>query len=1063
MNTAHLRPLALVLFGPLLLHGHNDWENPRVFDVNTLPARATSISFPTEESARAVTLTKSPRHLSLNGAWRFHFVPVATQAPRIGDTKFDDATWNPIEVPGNWELQGWGTAIYTNSIYPFEPVDPPYVPKDDSPVGTFQRTFRVPADWHGQQITLHFEGVSSAFYCWLNGQLVGFHKGSRVPAEFDITPLLQPGDNILSVQVHRWSDASYLEDQDHWRLSGIHRDVYLAAAPSTQIYDFFARTDLADDLHQGTLKVRVDLRSFVSTVTAGWSVEGQLYDESGRSVLPHPMQVAAEKLVRRPWLHRGNPSFDDLTATIAEPRPWSAEQPYLYTLTLALKNERGEVVESRSCRIGFRTVTIRDRQLLINGRSVKLYGVNRHDFHEVKGKTVPEETMRRDVELMKQLNFNAVRTSHYPNNPRWLELCDEYGLYVIDEADLETHGIGGRLANDPMWTAAFLERAQRLVERDKNHACVISWSLGNESGTGPNHAAMAGWIREYDSSRFIHYEGAQGNTSRADFDQKPDRPYVDVVSRMYNDISTLVRWATDPRETRPVMWCEYAHAMGNSLGNFYKYWDVIRSHDALIGAFIWDWTDQGILRADPSGRKSWLYGGDFGDKINTGNFCFNGLLSPDQTVKPAGWEAKKIQQPIVITREPGALNRFRIVNWYDFTHLSGFAISWELTENGSVLQQGELPARATAPRGQDTIEIPWREPTLKPGAEYHAKITFSLAADQRWAKRGHVVAWEQFSVPFAVPAALPTPPPELPRVEIVELTDAFAVTGRDFRAEWSRQDGALRSYRVRDQELLKAPLRPNFWRPLTDNDIGGKMPARSGVWKTATDDIVLRQASLHRISDGVVRLVLALELPAVHSTWLARYTVYGNGAILVDNDFAAANGLPNLPRLGMQLQVPAAFDQLAWYGLGPHETYWDRQRSAAVGRHTASVSRDFFHYGQPQESNNRWNTRWAQLRNADGNGLLIRGDGLLSFSAWPYSAEDLETARHIHELPTRDVITVNIDHLQMGVGGDDSWTERAQPHEEFRIPASRYRYAFWLIPLTADQPVDPFDPSLPRY
>lgn len=1063
MKIARLFLPAFMVFTTFAANALDDWQNPRVLGINTLPARATSISFPDEPSARQVSFKKSPRHLSLNGAWRFHFAPVPAEAPKLSGARFDDTAWNPIEVPGNWELQGWGTAIYTNSVYPFEPVKPPFVPKDDNPVGTFQRTFRVPAGWKDQQVTLHFEGVSSAFYCWLNGTLIGFHKGSRVPAEFDVTRYLQAGDNVLAVQVYRWSDASYLEDQDHWRLSGIHRDVYLAAAPQLQIYDFFARTELDRDYRDATLKVRVDLRDFGSTAPAGWSVEGRLYDPSGDSVLAEPMRISADELLRRPWLHRGNPSFDDLTATIEHPAKWSAEHPNLYTLTLSLKNDRGETVEARSCRIGFRSVEIRDRQLFINGRSVKLYGVNRHDHHQVKGKTVPEETMVRDVVLLKQLNFNAVRTSHYPNNPRWMELCDEYGLYVIDEADLETHGIGGMLSNDAEWTAAFLHRARALVERDKNHACVISWSLGNESGTGPNHAAMAGWIREYDPSRFIHYEGAQGNTSRADFDQQPDRPYVDVVSRMYNDIATLVRWANDPRETRPVMWCEYAHAMGNSLGNFYKYWDAIRRHDALIGAFIWDWTDQGILRTDSTGRKSWLYGGDFGDKINSGNFCFNGLLSPDQTVKPAGWEAKKVQQPVVIEPVAGAVNRFRVTNWHDFTDLSVYAISWELAENGTVIQRGELPPLSTLPRGASELEIPWRTPAAKPGAEYHATLTFALASDRRWAQRGHVVAWEQFAIPFSAPPMSLERPERLSPVQLTDTADAFAVSGADFSATWSRRDGALHSLRVRDREMLKAPLRPNFWRPLTDNDIGGKMPDRSGVWKNAAEGAVLREAAVHRVNDGVVKLVVTIELPAVRSRWIASYTVHGDGTIHVENDFTAANGLPNLPRLGMHVQLDRAFDRLEWFGPGPHETYWDRHRSAPVGRHTVSVRDDFFHYGQPQESNNHWNTRWAALRDGDGRGLLVRGDGLLGFSAWPYSAEDLETARHIHELPERDFITLNIDHLQMGVGGDDSWTERARPHPEFRIPAGRYRYAFWLVPITADRPADPFGPRPPRY
>jgi len=1038
----------------LLLHTRDDWQNPRIIGTNTLPPHATSISFPDEISARQTAIANSARYLSLNGTWKFHYVPIPAAAPEIADPRFDDRSWNSVAVPGNWEMQGFGIPIYTNFVYPFEPVNPPFVPADDNPVGSFRRRFQLPAEWAGHQITLHFEGVSSAFYCWLNGHLVGFHKGSRVPAEFDVTPYLKKGDNLLAVRVYRWSDASYLEDQDHWRLSGIHRDVYLAASPKFQLYDFFVQTDLDENYRDADLKVHVEVRNFGENQPQGWWLEGRVYDEAGAEILPAPMSVAVEKLVDRAWLHRGNIPFADLCAPVANPRKWSAEFPHLYTLTLTLKNEHGDPVEARSCRIGFRKIEIKDRQLLVNGQSVKLYGVNRHDFHPLQGKVVPEETMMRDATLMKQLNFNAVRTSHYPNNPRWPEICDEFGLYLIAEADLETHGIGGMLSNDREWTAAFLDRAQNLVERDKNHPCIIAWSLGNESGSGPNQAAMSGWIKEYDPTRFVHYEGAQANTRQEDFDQHPDRPYVDVVSRMYNDIATLVRWANDPHETRPVMWCEYAHAMGNSLGNFYKYWDAIRANDHLIGAFIWDWTDQGLLRTDKHGKKYWAYGGDSGDRINSGNFCFNGILGPDQSVKPEGWEAKKVQQPVVITQAGEANNRFRVVSWHDFADLSRYHIAWELSENGEVIERGDLPSLHTPPRGVDTIELPWHEPSPKPGAEYHAKIIFSLREDARWAKKGHVVAWQQFPILFSIPLAPLSENHGAALLSVEESTNAITVKGRDFSATWSKATGALESYKLGDLEIIKSPLTPNFWRPPTDNDIGGHMPSRSGIWKDAAGEIVARSIAVARVSGSSVKIVFTLDLPRAKSSWAVEYTVHGSGEVAVVNDFDAATGLPDLPRIGMQIQIASTCDNLQWFGLGPQETYWDRHRGAAVGRYSGSVKHDFFHYGRPQESNNHWSTRWASLTDAGGNGILVVGDSLLSFSAWPYSMEDLAVAKHINELPDRDFITLNIDHLQMGVGGDDSWSERAQPHPEFRIPAGHYHYGFRLIPVRSGEKFD---------
>ena len=1036
--------------GPLS-PGAEEWQNPRVTGINTLPGHATSISFPDETLARQSGHRSSPRYLSLNGTWRFHFAANPAQAPAIADPHLDDSSWRPITVPGNWELQGWGIAIYTNIVYPFEPVNPPFVPADDNPVGCYRTTFQLPAGWADQQITLHFGGVSSAFHCWLNGRLVGFGKGSRVPAEFDLTPHLIAGQNTLAVKVLRWSDGSYLEDQDHWRLSGIHRDVYLAAAPVFQLYDFFVQTDLDGQYRDAQLKIRATVRNFGPARPAGWILEGRLYDDQGMPVLDQPMTVGVEKLLTRDWLHRGNVPFADLEARVENPRKWSAEFPHLYTLTLTLQDAAGRTVDARSCKIGFRQVEIRDRQLFLNGKSIKLYGVNRHDFHHLQGTTVTEESMQRDAQLLKQFNFNAVRASHYPNNPRWLELCDEYGLYLIDETDLETHGIGGMLANDPAWTAAFLERAQRMVERDKNHACVIFWSLGNESGSGPNHAAMAGWIKEYDWTRPVHYEGAQGNTSTADFDVRPDRPYVDVVSRMYLEIDTMLRWANDPRETRPVMWCEYAHAMGNSLGNFYKYWDAIRSHDSLIGAFIWDWTDQGILQTAPDGKKFWAYGGDFGDRINSGNFCLNGLINPDQTPKPVAWEAKKIQQPIVVEAGGGTTNQFRITNWHDFTDLSWYDITWELAENGLGIQQGGLPALRTPPRGTETISVPWREPVTRPGAEYHVKIAFSLGRDLPWAPKGHLVAWAQFAIPFSTPPVPPADPAPMPPLTLDDSATLVTVAGRDFSFQWSKASGLLQSYRLGDREILQSPLRPNFWRPITDNDVGGGLPARSGRWKDATAGSVVRDLVALQANPQVVKIVATVDLPRVQSTWTTTCTIHGNGEILLENDFVAASGLPELPRVGMQVQIGGAYDRLQWYGLGPQETYWDRHRGAAVGRYSASVRKDFFDYVRPQESNNHWQTRWASLTDPRGLGILVTGEAPLSFSAWPYSMEDLETSRHTHELPERDFITLNLDHLQMGVGGDDSWSEQARPHPEFRLPAGRYRYAFSILPLVAGQ------------
>ncbi|HEY4235656.1 MAG TPA: glycoside hydrolase family 2 TIM barrel-domain containing protein, partial [Lacipirellulaceae bacterium] len=844
-------PLVFLWFawsGALATYGQEEIQDPRIIGINRLPAHATSISFPDESAARRVDIKTSPRYRSLNGDWKFFYAPNPRAAPEIADPNFDDSAWPTIKVPSNWELQGWGTPIYTNFVYPFKPAIPPNVPLDDNPVGSYRTTFEVPADWDGMQTTLHFGGVSSALYCWVNGHFVGYSEDSCLPAEFDITPYLKAGKNLLAARVYRWCDGSYLEDQDHWRLSGIQRDVYLAASPKVQLADFFVQTDLDPQCKDAELKIRATIRNVAAAAPKGLVLEGRLYDADGKSVLDVPLSVDVDKLLNRPWMHRGNVSFADLTAPIKDPAKWTAEHPNLYTLTLTLKDENGRTVESRSARIGFRKVEIKKGELFVNGKSIKLYGVNRHDHSQTMGCAVPEETMIRDAQLLKQLNFNAVRTSHYPNSPRWLEICDQYGIYLIDEADLETHGVGAVLSNDPAWTAAFLERGQRMVERDKNHPCVIAWSLGNESGSGPNHAAMAGWIKEYDPTRFVHYEGAQANTSRADYDVRPDRPYVDVVSRMYTNIDTMVKWANDPDETRPVMWCEYAHAMGNSLGNFYQYWDAIRGNGRMIGAFIWDWTDQGLLRVDENGNRTWLYGGDFGENVDPGGNCIDGIISPDQTPKPAAWEAKKIIQPIVVKAVDGQLNQFQVTNWHDFTDLSKYDVTWQLSEDGVEIQSGELPPLHTPPRGLETITVPFQTPPSNVGAEYYLKIEFRLGREVLWAPKGHLVAWEQFRLPLAS-----SPPPmisvaEMAPLELRETNDGFAVAGKQFSAQFSKQAGTLSSYRLGDREVIKSPPAINFWRPLTDNDFGGGMPSRSGIWKTATEDSTIIAAEATRIN-----------------------------------------------------------------------------------------------------------------------------------------------------------------------------------------------------------------------
>lgn len=1059
----------LWLFSAALFHQQsygqvNDWENPMVVGINRLPMHNTSVSFPDENSAMKVDVKTSSRYKDLNGKWKFFWTTTPDESPQnFYKTDFNSKNWSTIDVPGNWELQGYGTAIYTNVVYPFVPVDPPLVPDDDNPTGCYITEFDIPSDWKDMQITLHFGGVSSAFYCWINGEFVGYSEDSRLPAEFDITPFLKSGNNKLAARVYRWSDGSYMEDQDHWRLSGIHRDVYLTASPKVQLYDFFVKTDLDEQYRDAELLIRAKIKNYLPEEPKNWTLEAQLYDNQLKPVFDQPLSRDVSYLLHPPYIQRGHFSFGELESKVTNPKKWSAEFPNLYTLVLSLKNDKGKTVEARSCKIGFREIDLNGGELHVNGKPVLLYGVNRHDHNQKTGKVIDEKTMLKDVQLLKQFNFNAVRTSHYPNNPKWLELCDEYGIYLIDETNLETHGLGSQLTNDPQWAHAFVERAKRMVERDKNHPSVIFWSLGNESGSGPNHAAMSGWIKGYDDTRFIHYEGAQTMSDWSNGERELDPFYVDMVSRMYASVETMVRWANDPRETRPVVWCEYAHAMGNSLGNFYEFWDAIRANKRMIGAFIWDWTDQGIYQVDENGKAYWAYGGDFGDKINSGNFCFNGVISPDQTPKPAAYEAKKIMQPVSVSARDALEGNFIAKNWHHFADLSRYDIDWIILENGVKIAQGTVPTMSTPAGKWEPLKIDYNKPALKKGASYVMRISFKLNHDTKYATKGYLVAWDEFTLPYKTESLEVVDIQKFNPISASEQDNLIVLRGDNFSLSFSKDDGLLKSYKIGDAELVYSPLKPNFWRPTTDNDRGSQMPKRLGVWKDAGELRSLKNINYFKINDEAYKVVVNYDLPEVNGKLETSYTVFGSGQTRVSYDFTPGGGLPNIPRIGMQMAIPDKFDNLQWFGLGPQETYWDRQRGAQTGVYSASVKKDYFHYGMPQESNNKWNTRWAKLTDNEGNGIIITADQPLSFSAWPYSMNDIENAKHINELPDRDFITVNIDHLQMGVGGDNSWSMAARPHEEFRIKPDVYRYSFTITPIGGNSDIDPDSIRLPEY
>ena len=1015
-----------------------DWENPDVVGINKEPGHCTLIPYSDIETAIKADRKASRFYKSLNGNWKFHWVKKPADRPlNFYESSYDVSTWAQIPVPSNWQMHGYGIPIYLNVPYPFPP-NPPYIPHDYNPVGSYRRGFTISEEWKNRQIFLHFDGVKSAFYLWVNGQKVGYSQDSMTPAEFNITQYLKSGENILAVEVYRWSDGSYLEDQDMWRLSGIYRNVYLFATPQVHIRDFFVRTDLDDRYIDATLMIRPKITNFTDQSLEGWTIEAQLYDPETEPVLPQPLSRTVSSIIDEKYPQRDNVKFALLEHKVSNPKKWSAEFPNLYTLVLTLKDAKGKTIEAESCRVGFRKVEIKDGQLLINGRAIKLFGVNRHEHDPDHGRAIPTSRMIQDIKLLKQHNINAVRTSHYPDDPTWYDLCDEYGIYLIDEANVESHGLKGYLSNVAGWHSAFVERAIRMVERDKNHPSVICWSLGNETGCGPNHAAMSAWIKEYDPTRPIHYEGAAGDPV--------DYPYVDMISRMYARIPEIIRLATNPNDNRPMVLCEYAHAMGNSVGNLKEYWDAIRSHKRLIGGFIWDWADQGLRKKSPDGKEFWAYGGDFGDKPNDGNFCCNGLVQPDRKPNPSLYEVKKVYQRIHVLPVDILAGKFRIYNEYDFLNLDFADIRCELVADGRIIKRGTLPKLSIPAGAQRNIQLNFEKPDFQPGAEYWIKIVFALAADTSWAKRGHVLAWDQFQIPFNVPPAPVVDPNIIPTLTLKRTEQNIIITGDNFELMFGKDSGALESYDFNGKQLIASALVPNFWRVPIDNDEGNNMPKRLGLWRNAGPNRTINTVNAKHIKPQIVRITTEAAIPVgTNSTYKTIYTVYGNGDIIIDSTFTpVGDNLPDLPRFGMQMAVPGRFNKLTWLGRGPHETYWDRKTGAAVGLYTGNVNRFIHNYVRPQENGNKSDVRWMALTDSEGVGLVAVGMPTIDISAWPFTMQDLEEAKHIHELPQRNTITVNLDYKQMGVGGDDSWGARTHP--EYTLPAKSYHYRLRLMP-----------------
>ncbi|MCW0481851.1 glycoside hydrolase family 2 TIM barrel-domain containing protein [Gaoshiqia sediminis] len=1040
------------------------WEDPQITELNREPARATAYSFKTEEEALVGDRDKSGRCLSLNGEWDFYFAMKPADAP-TDFYKTRVQGWDKIEVPSNWEMKGYDIPIYKSAVYPFRPINPPYVPRDYNAVGSYQRTFSVPADWTEMNVTLHFGAVSSAFKVWVNGQFLGYGEDSYLPSEFNITGYLQKGENTLSVQVIRWSDGSYLEDQDHWRMSGIQREVLLLAEPRLRIADFHYQTDLDDEYNDAVLSIRPRLQNLTGDPAKGYNLEAQLYDPNNQKVLEQPLIRSAESILTEAWPRLDNVKFGLLEAKVANPLKWSAEEPNLYTLVLSLKDSIGHVLETKSCKVGFREIEFAndDSKLLVNGKVTYLYGVNRHDHHPVRGKALTREDIRKDIEQIKRFNFNCVRTAHYPNDPYLYDLCDEYGLYVIDEANFETHGLGGKLANDPKWLNAHLQRVVRMVERDKNHPSVIIWSLGNEAGRGPATAVMAAYCHDFDITRPVHYEPAMGDHKVKGYlpygspgypkdhsrrIQTPlDQSYIDIVSRMYPDLQTgPLLIGQDNGDKRPIFWCEYSHSMGNSTGNIKEWWDQIRSLPRLIGGCIWDYKDQGLLKTDKNGTEFYAYGGDFGETLHDGNFCINGIVASDGRPKAAMYECKWVFQPVACELLDAGEFRVKIINRHAVLNLNSYVPVLEFLENGKLIKTVTIPL-VSLEAGKDTvISLKQYQPKMKPGAEYLASISFKLKEKTTWADAGFEVARDQFIL-----TGLSTQRAAVKgnAAQLAETDDAFVLSGKNFNLKIDKANGALSSYQWNGEEQLFEPLLPHFTRPLTDNDERGWKPQKKlKVWYDANPK--LTNVSTEIMADGLVQVRSQYDIVSDSATCTVVYTLRGNGALKVEYELKVSAELPNIPKVGMQCGIFDGYRQISWYGKGPLENYIDRNHGFEAGIFSLPIDQFIEPYVMPQENGNRTDVRWMYLSNEQKTkGLLVVADSLLSMSAWPWTEANINEARHTNELKESGYLTLNIDLKQMGVGGNDSWSDVAQPELQYQIKAGDFRYAFYLMPMSA--------------
>lgn len=1041
MNRKKTIVTALALFVKFCFaqSGANDWENPQLYEWNKEKPHATFMFFSKKEDVAKDDWSRSPFYQSLNGTWKFVYAD--KHANRIKDfyrTDLNDTKWSDIPVPSNWEMKGFGIPIYTNITYP-HPKNPPFI-GENNPVGTYRKTFTVPAAWNGREVLLHFGSITGCAFVYVNGQKAGMTKASKSPAEFNVTKYLKKGTNLLAVQVFRWHDGSYLEDQDFWRLSGIERDVALYSLPKLTVWDFFLKGDLDNQYNNGLFSADVALRQFAGSGIKSGVLTVDILDKAGQKVFTQSKNFTV-----------GNDTMQTIgfSGTVANPLRWSAETPNLYDCIITLSNSKEGAVYT-GAKLGFRKVEIKNAQLHINGVPVYVKGVNRHEHDDVEGHVPVKETMLKDIRLMKAFNINAVRTSHYPNDPLWYKLCDRYGLYLVDEANIETHGMGATFqawfdttkhpAYLPQWAPAHLDRMQRLVERDKNHPSVIIWSLGNECGNGKVFHDGYVWMKQRDNTRMVQFEqaGEDWNT--------------DIVCPMYPRIGSMQRYANAADKKRPYIMCEYSHAMGNSNGNFRAYWDIIQSSAHMQGGFIWDWVDQGLKTKDANGKTFWAYGGDLGGFYlqNDENGVADGLLASSRTPDPGAYEVKKVYQNVVFKNKDAAKGLITVQNGFDFTNLDRYGFRWTLYRNGEKVKEEDFTVSLAPHQSKDiTLNVPQFKSAE--GSEYFLNLSAFTKTATELLPAGHELAAEQFNAGGDYFAKAAPATATGTKLQVTKDADRLTFTSGNIRGEFNIRQGRFTRYAAGEGRGLNAFPEPFFWRAPTDNDFGNGMPSNMGVWRTAHAARALKNVTVGEQNEEGIAIKVQYEFTAINVPYTIDYFIQNDGAVRVTSAIdMSGRDLPELPRFGMRLRLPPPYKNLAYYGRGPWENYSDRHEAAFVGLYKDDVVNQYFEgYIRPQESGNKTDVRWLSLTDDAGNGWRIEGTQPLCFSATHHAVEDLDPGltkkqQHPTDLKPDNNVYLHIDLAQRGVGGDDSWG--ALPHEQYRLLAKKYSYSYTLRP-----------------